>query len=217
MSVLSRHEEAIREARIAEELDPLSEEVAVYSGVRLQFARRLEEAVQHLRKVLAVHPDSVFAKFELAITLTALKRYDEAIAVFLSRKVPDPGANFALGVTYGLAGRKEEARKVLAKLLEKRKTQFLPPTQIAMIYAGLGERDTAFAWLERAFEDKAWLMDEMNVNPLFDVFQRRPPLRRPDPQDELPAGPVTGAATSSGAGRSGRADGTRRCEARRVR
>jgi tetratricopeptide (TPR) repeat protein len=124
--------------------------------------------------VLVVHPDSVFAKFALANTLTGLGRYDEAIAVYLSRKVPDPGANFALGVAYGLAGRKAEAKKVLATLLEKRKTQFLPPTQIAMIYAGLGERDTAFAWLQRAFEDKAWLIDEMNVDPLFDVFRGDP-------------------------------------------
>jgi serine/threonine protein kinase/tetratricopeptide (TPR) repeat protein len=174
MSVLSRHEEAIRESRMAEELDPLSEPAGVYCGMRFHFARRFEEAVQQLRKVLVVHPDSVFAKFALANTLASLKRYDEAIAVYLSRKVPDPGASFALGVTYGLAGRKEEARKVLAKLLEKRKTQFLPPTQIAMIYAGLGERDTAFAWLERAFEDKAWLIDEMNVDPLFDVFKGDP-------------------------------------------
>ena len=174
MSVLSRHEEAIRESRMAEELDPLSEPAGVYCGMRFHFARRFEEAVQQLRKVLVVHPDSVFAKFALANTLASLKRYDEAIAVYLSRKVPDPGASFALGVTYGLAGRKEEARKVLAKLLEKRKTQFLPPTQIAMIYAGLGERDTAFAGLERAFEDKAWLIDEMNVDPLFDVFKGDP-------------------------------------------
>jgi serine/threonine protein kinase/tetratricopeptide (TPR) repeat protein len=174
MSVLSRHDEAIREGRIAEELDPLSEEAGVYCGMRFLFARRSEEAVQQVRKVLAVHPDSVFAKFALANTLQSLKRYDEAIAVYLSRKVPDPGGNFAVGVTYGLTGRKEEARKVLAKLLEKRKTQFLPPTQIAMIYAGLGERDTAFAWLERSFEDKAWLIDEMNVNPLFDVFKGDP-------------------------------------------
>jgi hypothetical protein len=43
-----------------------------------------------------------------------------------------------------------------------------------MIYAGLGERDTAFAWLQRAFEDKAWLIDEMNVDPLFDVFRGDP-------------------------------------------
>ncbi len=174
MSVLSRHEEAIRESRMAEELDPLSEPAGVYCGMRFHFARRFEEAVQQLRKVLVVHPDSVFAKFALANTLTSLRRYDEAITVYLSRNVPDPGANFALGVTYGLAGRKEDARKVLTKLLEKRKTQFLPPTQIAMIYAGLGERDTAFAWLERAFEDKAWLIDEMNVDPLFDVFKGDP-------------------------------------------
>jgi tetratricopeptide (TPR) repeat protein len=174
MSVLSRHDQAIREARIAEELDPLSEQAAVYGGVRLQFARRFEEAAQQLRKVLVVHPDSVFAKFELAVTLTSLGRHDEAIAVFLSRKVPDPGANFALGLTYGLAGRKDEARKVLAKLLEKSKAQFLPPTQIAIVYAGLGERDPALAWLDRAFEDKAWLIDELNVNPLFDAFRREP-------------------------------------------
>jgi hypothetical protein len=45
-----------------------------------------------------------------------------------------------------------------------------------MIYAGLGERDTAFAWLEQAFKDKVWLMDEMNVDPLFDVFKGNPPF-----------------------------------------
>ncbi len=172
MSVLSRHEEAIREGRIAEELDPLSEEAGVYCGMRFLFARRLEEAAQQLRKVLGVHPESVFAKFDAGEhphEPKAVRRSDRGLSCRARCRIP--GANFALGVTYGLAGRKEEARKVLAKLLEKRKTQFLPPTQIAMIYGGLGERDTAFAWLERAFEDKAWLMDEMNVDPLFDVFR----------------------------------------------
>jgi len=43
-----------------------------------------------------------------------------------------------------------------------------------MIYGGLGERDNAFAWLEQAFQDKVWLMDEMNVNPLVDVFRGDP-------------------------------------------
>jgi TolB-like protein/Tfp pilus assembly protein PilF/predicted Ser/Thr protein kinase len=174
MSVLSRHEDAIREGRTAEQLDPLSEQVSVSCGMRLAFARRFGEAVQQFQKALVVHPESVFAKWALANTLTSLERYDEAIALFLSRKVPDPGSNFSLGLTYGLAGRKEEAKKVLATLLERRKTQFLPPTQIALVYAGLGERDTAFAWLESAYEDKAWLVDLMNVEPLFDVFRKDP-------------------------------------------
>lgn len=173
-SVLGRHDESIRESRIAEELDPLSEEIGVYTGHRLQFARRFEEAEQQLRKVLTVHPESVFAKWSLANTLTAVKRYDEAIALFLSRKVGDPRANFALGLTYGLAGRKDEARKVLGILLEKRKTTFLPSTQIALVYAGLGEKETAWAWMEQAFDDRGWLVDEMGVDPLFDAFRSDP-------------------------------------------
>ena len=103
-----------------------------------------------------------------------VRRYDEAIAVFLSRKVPDPGSNFAVGLAYGLAGRKDDARRVLNTLLEKRKSAYLPPTQIAIIYAGLGEKETAWAWMEQAWNDRAWLIDEMAVDPLFDAFRGDP-------------------------------------------
>ncbi len=173
-SLLGRHEEAVRESRTAEQLDPLSEEIGVYCGMRLAFARRLDEAIQQYRKVLGVHPESVFAKFQLANSLVAVRRYDEAIAVFLSRKVPDPGSNFALGLAYGLAGRKDDARRVLNKLLEKRKSVYLPPTQIAIVYSGLGEKETAWAWMEQAWNDRAWLIDEMAVDPLFDAFRSDP-------------------------------------------
>ena len=173
-SVLGRHEEAIREGRTAEQLDPLSEQIGVQLGMRLAAVRRFEEAVQQYQKVLVIHPESVFAKFQLANSLTGLKRYDEAIEVFLSRKVPDPGSNFALGLTYGLAGRKDEARKVLNKLLEKRKSAYLPPTQIAIVYAGLGEKETAWAWLEQSWNDRAWIVDGIGVDPLFDVFRSDP-------------------------------------------
>ncbi len=159
---------------MAEQLDPLSQQIGVYHGQRLAFARRDDEAVRQFRKVLSVYPDSVFSKWALANTLTSMKRYDEAIETYLSRKVPNPGANFALGLTYGLAGRKVEARKVLEFLLEKRKTQYIPPTEIAVIYAGLGERDTAFGLLERAYEERAFLIDSVKVNPLFDVFRGDP-------------------------------------------
>ena len=63
---------------------------------------------------------------------------------------------------------------MLEFLLEKRKTQFVPPTEIAIIYAGLGEMDTAFEWLDRAYEERAFLIDEVKVNPLFDVFRGDP-------------------------------------------
>ena len=85
-----------------------------------------------------------------------------------------PGENFALGLCYGLAGRKAEARRILDFLLEKRKTTFLPTTQIALVYAGLGERETAFSWLKQAFDERAWLMDQIGIDPMFDVFRSDP-------------------------------------------
>ncbi len=48
---------------------------------------------------------------------------------------------------------------------------FLPPTQIALVYASLGEKETAWAWLERSWNDRAWIIDGMGVDPLFDVFR----------------------------------------------
>ena len=56
----------------------------------------------------------------------------------------------------------------------KRKSAYLPPTQIAIVYAGLGEKETAWAWLEQSWNDRAWIVDEMGVDPLFDVFRSDP-------------------------------------------
>ncbi|MCM3877803.1 MAG: tetratricopeptide repeat protein, partial [Thermoanaerobaculia bacterium] len=174
LGAVGRHDEAIEQIRIAEQLDPLSEQIGVYRGQRYWRARRYDEAVQQQRKVLSVYPDSVFAKWALANALTSMKRYDEAIATYLSRKVSRPETNFALGLAYGLAGRKAEARKVLESLLEKRKSQFVPPTCIAIVYAGLGEMDVAFQWLDRAYEERAFLVDSVKTDPLFDVFRSDP-------------------------------------------
>ncbi|MFI5180540.1 MAG: protein kinase [Thermoanaerobaculia bacterium] len=174
LSTIGRHDEAIEQIRIAEQLDPLSEEISVYHGQQFWLARRYDESIQQLRKVLSVYPDSVFAKWALANTLTSMKRYDEATATYLSRKVARPDMNFALGLTYGLAGRKADARKVLEFLLEKRQTQFLPPSQIAIVYAGLGEMVTAFEWLGRAYQERAFLIEGAKTNPMFDVFRTDP-------------------------------------------
>ncbi|HQR45070.1 MAG TPA: protein kinase [Thermoanaerobaculia bacterium] len=171
---VGRHDEALEQIRIAEQLDPLSEQIGVYRGQRYWYARRYEAAVEQFQKVLSVHPDSVFAKWSLANTLTSMKRYDEAIATHLSRKVSRPDTNFTLGLTYGLAGRKAEARKVLDFLLEKRKSQFVPPTCLAVVYGGLGEMDEAFEWLGRAYDERAFLMQGLRTDPLFDVLRGDP-------------------------------------------
>jgi hypothetical protein len=77
--------------------------------------------------------------------------------------VAHPESNLALGLTYGLAGRKGEARRILEYRLARRKEQYMPATQIALVYGGLGEWDEGFSWLSRSFDERGWLMDEMGA------------------------------------------------------
>lgn len=174
LSSMGRHSEALEQSRIAEVLDPLAEGITVHRGMYFYLARRHEEAEGQLRKVLFQMPDSDFAKWALGMTLTARGRYDEAIATFLGRKVSSRGTNWGLGFAYGLAGRKEEARKVLAFLLEKQKSQFVPPAMIAAVYIGLGEKDKAFEWLERACAEHGLFLDQIRVHPIYDPIRNDP-------------------------------------------
>jgi serine/threonine-protein kinase len=174
LSCSGRHEEALAQARIAVELDPLADVITVHQGIFLDQARRHADAERQLRKVLSATPDSVFAKFALGLTLMAEGRYDEAIAMLLSRKVPRPEMNFAVGLAQGLAGRKDEAEKVLHFLLEKRKTQFVPPSMIALVYVGMGEKKKALDWLELACEESAIFMGQIKVSPMFDPLRGEP-------------------------------------------
>ena len=63
---------------------------------------------------------------------------------------------------------------MLEFLLEKRKTQYVPADQIACVYGGLGEMDAAFEWLDRAYEERAFIIDEAKVSPHFDAFRGDP-------------------------------------------
>jgi tetratricopeptide (TPR) repeat protein len=71
-----------------------------------------------------------------------------------------------LGHAYAMSGRKVEAQHVLAQL-DQQKQRYVSPYTVATIYAGLGEKDQAFKWLERAFEDRdIWLMN-LKVDPVL--------------------------------------------------
>jgi TolB-like protein len=167
--------EAKAEAEKALELDPQQADAfAVLGGLRQSCDFDWTGAERDYRRALELAPGSAVARYNYANFLGAVGRHDEAIAMYLSRKVSRPETNFALGLAYGLAGRKAEARKVLESLLEKRKSQFVPPTCIAIVYAGLGEMDAAFEWLDHAYEERAFLVDSAKTDPLFDVFRSDP-------------------------------------------
>jgi hypothetical protein len=79
-----------------------------------------------------------------------------------------------LGHAYAVAGKRAEARKVIAELEQLSKGKYISPYFFAVIYAGLGERDQTFAWLERAYQERHQFMTLLGVEPLFDPLRSDP-------------------------------------------
>ena len=73
-----------------------------------------------------------------------------------------------------MAGRRAEARKVIDDLAERSKRKYVSPYFIAGIYAALGERDHAFAWLEKAYQDRHPFMTLIGAEPVFDSLRSDP-------------------------------------------
>jgi len=154
---MGRSEEAIAEARHALESDPLSVLAQRRLGVVLHYSRRYDEAIEQYRKVLQSFPNMFFVRYQLARVYIAKGRYEQAAAEV--RKLEEIGGssdmlNSLLGVAYAFAGKKGEAIEIQSALKEKRKRAFVHPYLIAEIYIGLGEKQQALDWLEKAYEER---------------------------------------------------------------
>jgi len=171
-----RTEEAIGEANRAQELDPFSLAISVKRGFVLENARRYDEAIEQLRRVIAMDQNSYQAHWFLGHTYAADGRFDEAIsasekAAALSRT---PGALGFLGMCYGLAGRKAEANKILNELLELKRRRYVTPPALANVYIGLGDKDQAFFWLEKAYQERCNYLAYLKVFPADDPLRSDP-------------------------------------------
>jgi TolB-like protein/DNA-binding winged helix-turn-helix (wHTH) protein/Tfp pilus assembly protein PilF len=168
-----RMEEAIAEANRARELDPFSLAISSQRGFILENARRYDEAIEQLLRVIAMDQDNYQAHWYLGHTYAASGRFAEAIAasekaVALSRT---PGALGFLGMCYGVSGRKAEANKILNELLELNRNRYVSPPALANVYIGLGDKDQAFFWLEKAYQDRSNYIAYLKVFPAVDVLR----------------------------------------------
>ena len=165
---VERFDEAIAEAKRAQELDPLSFISNLHLGWILYLAGRYDETIDHCKKLLGVDPNFFPAYRYLGLAYEQKGMYPEAISEF-EKGVKLSGSSLMvalLGHAYAASGNKLEARRVLAEL-EREKQKYVSPYTVAAIYAGLGERDHAFRWLEKAYSERdIWLMN-LKVDPVF--------------------------------------------------
>ncbi len=174
---MGRLNEAIQEAKRAQELDPVSLVMNVNLGQTFYWARQYDQAIEQFQKTLEIDPNFVPAYLHLGLVYLQKRMYQEAIASF------EKGSTLAghntdmvglLGHAYAAAGRKDEALKILNELNELSKQQYVSPFAIALIYVGLGEKNQAFTRLEKAYEERVWLMGLMKAEPIFDPLRSDP-------------------------------------------
>lgn len=173
-----RFDEAIAESNRAEELDPFNFSISGQRGFILENSRRYDEAIEQLRRVISMDPNNFQSHWILGHTYAANGRLAEAIAtseraVALSRT---PGALGFLGMCYGLAGRTAEANKILNELLELSRHRYVTPPSLANVYIGLGDKDHAFFWLEKAYQERSYYMVFLKVFPGDDPLRSDPRL-----------------------------------------
>lgn len=165
---VERFDEAIAEARRAQELEPLSFISNLHLGWILYLAGRYDEAIDHCKKLLDVDPNFFPAHRYLGLAYEQKGMYREAISEFEKgvKLSNSPLMIALLGHAYAASGNRVEARRVLADL-ERQKQKYVSPYTVAAIYAGLGEKDQAFKWLEKAYNERdIWLMN-LRVDPVF--------------------------------------------------
>lgn len=175
LSVLSRHDQAIQDARKARELDPLSAATNLNLGFALFFSRQYNQAVEHFKNALEMDPNNVISHEMLGLTYSAMGKYNDAIAEYkkclrLADKLP--GAECYLVYALAKAGQRDEAEKVL-KHLETTK-DYVSPAELAIAYAGLGQKEQALSSLERAYTAHDLQMQFLGVDPHYDTLRSEP-------------------------------------------
>jgi len=171
---LGRHDEAIAETKLAQELDPLSLVISRNLGQFFYYARQYDKAIEALQRTIDMDPSFSQVHLSLGVAYLQKSMYEEALAEF-QKEISQTGIGItAIGITYAKMGRREEALQLLDDLINKSKEEYVPPLGMARFYFALGENDQGFRWLEKAYEDRDSGLWAIKVNPLYDSVRSDP-------------------------------------------
>ena len=146
----------LAEMKRALELDPLSLIINTNTGNAYLQNGRLDEAIAQFRKSIEMDPNFYFAHWSYGLALELQGKNSEAIAEYEKAAAlgDDPVPLGVLGRAYGLAGRKDEARKILEKLRKSRTERYTAAYALALVNVGLGDRSETLNWLEEDYRER---------------------------------------------------------------
>jgi len=173
--VMRNYQEEIAQARRGRELDPLSSFTNMELGEAYYHARQYDQAINQITKTFEMDPHLVgFAYYVRARSYVQKKMYAEAVSDCQRWEEAfhdDPQAVASLGWVYASMGNRPEAEKALSRLREISQQRYFSTYWFALVYVGLGDKDQALTNLEKAFEDRYFLMIWINGDPIFDSLR----------------------------------------------
>jgi serine/threonine protein kinase/tetratricopeptide (TPR) repeat protein len=178
LSYMGRHDQSVAEAKRAQELDPFSLIINTDLGQVLYYARQYDQAIEQLQKTLELDPNFIVAHFFLAPLYAQKAMNDEATAEAQKARAlsaRDDSLMLAqLGATYSFSGKSDEAKKVIDQLHQLSKHRYVSPFYMALIYEGLGQKDQALEWLEKAYKKRDHWLETLKVHPWLDGLRSHP-------------------------------------------
>ena len=177
LMAIGRLAESEAESKRAVELDPIGDGLNSCLCWHCFAARDYDQSIRLAKKFLTAQPNDPWEHTILGWTYEQKQMPDQAIAEFKSAVEAMEGDSFflaALGHAYALAGRRSDAEQVLRTLFERAKKSYVSPFDVALIYAALGEKDTAFTWLDKAVAERSPFLVYSKWEPRLDPLRSDP-------------------------------------------
>jgi TolB-like protein/Flp pilus assembly protein TadD len=172
-----RMEEAEQSSKKALELDALSPIMNVHLVWHYYYAGQYDKALEQVKKTLELDPNYGLAYWYRGLVYEAQGKYDDAVRDMGRGKELLKGniiVDSDLVHAYAVSGKKLEAEKALAELRQVSEKRYVNPFEIALIYIGLGNKDNAFDWLEKAYRQRSDLLVYLKVDPRLDPIRSDP-------------------------------------------
>src|SRR6266516_2906606 len=174
---MGRIHESLVESLRALELDPLSLPLNAHLGWHYLYARQYDQAIEQCRKTIELDPNFPQGHDFLGAAYEQKAMYAEAISEF-QKAITLSGNSLhikaELGHLYAVAGKDEEAMKIMDELKGLSKETYVSPYDVAMIYVGLAQRDQGFDWFQRAYEERSDWLRYLKVDPRLDPVRSDP-------------------------------------------
>ena len=176
LAALKRSEQALTEARRAQEADPLSAEAVTIAAIAAYLARHYDVAEQFSRQIVEAYPSFTWAYIIRGRALQAQGLQPAALSNLHTAYKLEPElseAIAALGNAYA-ASAAARSRSLLVDLTTLSRKQYVSPIDFATIHASLGDTNQALDWLERGFSQRSYLMPFIDALPFFDQLDSQP-------------------------------------------